>query len=146
LKNAIKQSPVYPLFLGVLLALLPGCSSNKCVPVAGAVTMDGGAVPGPGYIYFAAEAASKEGPMRPGTAEFDALGKYRATTFAPGDGLLPGKYLLRVDCWKTPPNMEGKPVVTYLPQRYQDAARSGLALAVEPGSAPITFNIDLQSK
>jgi hypothetical protein len=113
--------------------------------VSGTVTLDGEKVPGPGYIYFNTEASGTDG-ARPGTAEFDANGKYTAKTYAPGDGLLPGKYVLRVDCWQTPPNMDGKPVVSHLPARYQDAAKSGLELTVEAGAKPITFDIPLKSK
>ena len=134
--------------LFVALALVAGCGSDgpKCVRVSGKVTLDGGPVPGPGFIYFTTDGTGKETISRPGTAEFDAEGNYRAQTFEPGDGLLPGKYLLRVDCWKSPPNMAGKPVVSFLPQRYQNAATSKLELTVESGSKPITHNIDLSSK
>ncbi|MBN9122593.1 MAG: hypothetical protein J0I06_26170 [Planctomycetes bacterium] len=132
----------------VLVLLAAGCGPDgpKCVPVSGKVTLDGGKVPGPGFIYFTTDGSGKEGISRPGTAEFDTEGNYRAMTFAPGDGLLPGKYLLRVDCWKTAPNLEGKPTVSFLPQRYQNAAQSKLELTVEPGAKPVTYNIELSSK
>jgi hypothetical protein len=116
------------------------------VPVSGTVTLDGGKVPGPGFIYFNTTAAAAGFPARPGTAEFDADGRYTATTFATGDGLLPGAYALRVDCWKTPPNMEGKPVDSFLPPKFQDAKKSGLTLTVDPDSPPITFDVNLTSK
>src|SRR5262249_50360579 len=109
------------LVLGLLF--LCGCSSGpKCVPVSGKVTLDGQKVPGPGFIYFNTDSGAG-GSARPGTAEFDADGNYTAQTFTPGDGLLPGKYVVRVDCWQTPPNMDGKPVVSYIPQKYQDSAK-----------------------
>ncbi|MBY0459702.1 MAG: hypothetical protein K2V38_20475 [Gemmataceae bacterium] len=130
----------------LLLALGCGSGEPRCVPVSGKVTFDGGKVPGPGFIYFTTDGTGAAGTSRPGTAEFDADGNYRAKTFVDGDGLLPGKYVLRVDCWKTPPNMDGKPVVSFIPARYQDAAQSQLTLTVEPGSKPITFNIELLSK
>jgi hypothetical protein len=135
-------------FALVAVLLVAGCGSGepKCVPVSGKVTLDGGPVPGPGFIYFNSDGTGKEITSRPGTAEFDAEGNYRAKTFTDGDGLLPGKYVIRVDCWKTPPNMQGKPVVSFLPPRYQDAAQSKLELTVEPGAKPITYNIDLSSK
>ena len=129
------------------LVILAGCSkSPQCIPVHGTVTLDGGKVPGPGYIYFTTQPAGKDVASRPGTADFDADGNYKVKTFVPGDGLLPGKYLLRVDCWQTAPNMDGKPVVSFLPQKYQNAATSGLDLTVEPDAAPITFDIKLTSK
>lgn len=135
-----------PAALLGLFALLAGCgpSGPKTIPVSGKVTLDGEKVPGPGYIYFTTEGG--EGLSRPGTAEFGADGSYRAKTFTPGDGLLPGKYLIRVDCYKTPPNMEGKPVVSFIPSRYQNASQSKLELTVKPNDRSVTFDIDLKSK
>ncbi|MBA4187850.1 MAG: hypothetical protein C0467_07515 [Planctomycetaceae bacterium] len=115
------------------------------MPVSGRVSLDGGKVPGPGFIYFNTDSGTG-GSSRPGTAEFDADGNYTAKTYIPGDGLLPGKYVIRVDCWKTAPNMDGKPVVSFIPDRYQNAAKSDLTLTVEPDSKSITFNIDLLSR
>lgn len=132
--------------LGGALAGGCGASGPRCVPVSGTVTLDGGKVPGPGFIYFNTTSAGADTPARPGTAEFGADGRFAATTFAPADGLLPGTYALRVDCWKTPPNMDGKPVVSFLPAKYQDAAKSGLTLVVEPDSRPITFDVNLTSR
>jgi hypothetical protein len=134
-------------FLAALI-FLHGCgpSSPKCVPVSGTVTLDGDTIPGPGRIYFTADSTGKAGISRPGTAEFGADGKYTAKTFVPGDGLMAGKYLVRVDCWQTPPNMEGKPVVSFLPQKYRNATESGLELIVEPDARAITFDIKLTSK
>jgi len=129
-----------------LLLVLCGCDSGtKCIPVSGKVTFDGGKPPGPGTIYFNTDSKDGGSP-RPGLADFDAEGNYSAKTFSPGDGLLPGKYVLRVDCWKTPPNMDGKPIVSFIPNKYQDAAKSGLTLTVEQNSKPITFDVQMISK
>ena len=130
------------------MVLLNGCGPGtpSCVPVSGKLTMDGGKVPGPGFIYFTTDAAAKGSISRPGTAEFDAEGNYKVTTFVRGDGLMAGKYLLRVDCWKTAPNMDGKPVVSFLPPKYQNAATSDLELTVESGARPINFDVKLTSK
>ena len=132
----------------IALVFLSSCGPNgpRCIPVQGTVTLDGGKVPGPGFIYFTIDSTGKDGISRPGTAEFDAEGNYKAMSFVPGDGLMPGKYLLRVDCWQTGPNMEGKPVVSFLPQKYQDASKSGLELTVEPDAKSIAFAIKLISK
>jgi len=130
-----------------LLALLGGCGPDvpKCIPVSGKVTFEGGKPPGPGFIYFNTDSQGG-GSTRPGTAEFDADGNYTAKSFIPGDGLLPGKYVLRVDCWKTPPNMDGKPVESFISNKYQDAAKSGLTLTVEPDAKAVTYDIALTSK
>ena len=127
--------------------LLQGCSNSpRCIPVSGTVTLDGGPVPGPGFIYFTIDSTGKEGVSRPANAPFDADGKFKATSFVAGDGLMPGHYHLRVDCWKTAPNMDGIPVVSYLPAKYRDASKSGLELIVAaPVRQPIVFDIKLSS-
>ncbi len=132
----------------VWMSALSGCGSNtpRCIPVSGTVTLDGMKVPGPGFIYFTTATPGKDGISRPGTAEFDADGKYHVTTFVPRDGLMPGKYALRVDCWRTAPNMDGRAVVSFLPQKYQDAATSGLELTITPDAPATTFEIALMSK
>ena len=128
------------------IVFLQGCSNTpRCIPVSGTVTLDGGKVPGPGFIYFTIDSTGKESISRPATAAFDADGKFKATSFVAGDGLMPGHYRLRVDCWETAPNMEGKPIVSFLQPKYQDAAKSGLELIVEPDAKPITFDINLTS-
>src|SRR5262245_22206984 len=104
---------VWSRWLTLLLSIIfaSGCGSNtpQCIPVSGTVTLDGKKVPGPGFIYFNPKSSGEGTASRPGTAEFDADGHYRATTFVRGDGLLPAKYVLRVDCWKVEPNLQGKP-------------------------------------
>ena len=134
------------VLLGGLVLLGCGPDGPRTVPVSGTVTLDGEKVPGPGYIYFNSTTPGSGGPSRPGTAEFDATGRFTTTTYAPGDGLLPGAYALRVDCWKTPPNMEGKPLVSFIPAKYQDAAKSGLTLTVDPAARSMTFDVKLTSK
>ena len=76
-------------------------------------------------------------------AKFEVDGAYRATTFDPGDGLLPGTYTVAVECYETPPNMEGKPIKSYIPEKYISPTTSGLQLTVEPKSKPVVFNLEL---
>jgi len=143
------MSPVLRGFIVANLALCLGCGSSgpRCVSVSGTVTLDGGKVPGPGFIYFTMTESGEAGIVRPGTTEFDANGYYsNVTTFKSGDGLMPGKYQLRVDCYKTPPNMEGKPVVSFIPQKYQDASKSGLNLTVPGDVSRLTYDVALTSK
>ena len=49
-----------------------------------------------------------------GTAEayepagaFGTDGQFKAKTFEPGDGLMPGKYSISIECWDVPPNTTG---------------------------------------
>ena len=122
-----------------------GCGGSRpqTVPVSGRVTVAGKAPPAGGAVWFTAEEAAPGFPMRPGIGDFAADGAYQAKTFTTGDGLLPGRYKLRIDCWKTPPNMEGKPSQSYLPAKYQNPQQSGLELNVKPGDDPIMLDIDI---
>lgn len=136
------------------MVVLPGCGSDypRCVPVSGTVTLDGGKVPDKGMVYFTPLPTGKGGITRPGTAEFKADGSYRVKTFVDNDGLLPGRYAVHVECWKTAPKMGGKGNSTYTPgvshvaTKYLNAARSGLTLTVEPDGKPMTFDLKLTSK
>jgi len=97
-------------------------------------------------FYFLPQEASQGFPSRPATGDFDSEGYFKAKTFDPGDGLMPGKYTMHVECYQTPPNMEGKPVKSYVPQKYQSAATSGLELEITPRMGPQTVNFDLATK
>src|SRR5688500_4539913 len=102
---------------GILLCvLLAGCDSGmpRTIPVTGKVLFDGDPPPATGTVYFTVP-ADAAGSMTPATGDFDATGVFRAKTFKPGDGLLPGRFKLRLECYETPPNMEGKEVKSHLP-------------------------------
>src|SRR5438067_6330115 len=116
------------LILAASLLLTSGCGSNlpKTIRVSGRVTFDGGAPPGPGTVYFLPQQAAEGFPSRPATGDFDKEGHFKATTFEPGDGLMPGKYTMHIECYETPPNMHGKVVKRLVPQKYQSAETRGL--------------------
>ncbi|QDU56669.1 hypothetical protein Pan181_28790 [Aeoliella mucimassa] len=95
----------YCQLLGVMLLGVAGCSGNNypTVPVGGTVTFDGGPCPGPGVVIFQPVGESDSG-QRPGRGKFKEDGSFLASTYAPGDGLLPGSYLMQVQCDKGQPN------------------------------------------
>ena len=133
---------------GIAIALtvvIAGCGRSKTdpVPVRGTVTVDGATVPGPGRLYFTSVEPAAGCPTRSGTAKFDAQGNYAAKTYKPGDGLLPGRYQIGVHCWKSPPNMSGTPVISFVSKEVQSAATSGLEIKIEPGSNPVAHAIDV---
>jgi len=134
----------------ILLAVMPlsACGSNvpKTIRVSGRVTFDGQPPPGPGSVYFLPIEAAEGFPSRPATGDFDKDGHFKAKTFDPGDGLMPGKYILYVECWETPPNLEGKPEKSYVPQKYQAAQTSGFKLDITPKMGPQEVNLELATK
>ncbi len=136
------------ILLASLSLIATGCSDNglEMIPVSGTVTFDGGECPAEGSLYFIPVEPPPGIPMRPGTGDFDRDGAYAVKSFKPGDGLLPGKYQVRIECWEVPPNMEGRPVKSFIPQRYHVAEESGFELDVPSGSGAITFDVPLTSE
>ncbi len=140
-------------FLGWLVAigasLALGCDTGppKTIPVTGRVTLEGGDWPRQGMIYFAPVEPAAGYSRRPGQADFDASGQFQAYTFEKGDGLIPGKYRMSIECWEVPPSMSPpSPGKSAVPPQYQSAASSGLTVDVPPvrGEA-VELTLDLVS-
>lgn len=131
-------------FLTFVAATLGCGNKHGTVPVSGTVTVNNQAPPGPGTVLFTVVEPAEGFPNRPSMAKFDTTGKYSVTTYDPGDGLLPGSYKVAVECYETPPNMDGKPVKSYIDEKYIKPATSGLELTVEPKSKAIQFDINLE--
>lgn len=110
------------------------------------VTVAGEDPPGPGVVTFTVVKPAEGFPNRPAMAKFGEDGEYSATSFEPGDGLLPGEYAISIECYETPPNMEGKPVVSYISEKYMKPASSGFVLTLEPKSRPVVLDMDLDEK
>lgn len=130
----------------LLLLLVIGCArpGPEVVPVRGTVTFGGGSWPKPGVLFFTVETPSPGMPNRPAMGEFDTEGRLTVTTFQKGDGLIPGKYRIAVECWEIRPEMgAATPPKSYVSSRYGSPSTSGLAVAVEPGQKIVTLNLDL---
>lgn len=133
-------------FAALSLCCILGCGGNPhgTVKVSGKVTVNGETPPGPGTISFTVATPASGFPSRPAMAKFDTSGEYTVTSFDPGDGLVPGHYKVAVECYETPPNMEGKPVKSYIPKKYMNGETSGFELEIEPGSKPVQFPIAIE--
>jgi hypothetical protein len=137
------------IFLGVLGAgflLATGCGDGgpEVVPVHGKVTFAGKSPPGPGTVYFAPVAAAEGMPSRPGSADFQLDGMFRATAFREREGLVPGTYRVQVVCWKRPPDPTSDlRAENYVPDNYHPPD-----LTIEPGTdGPVEVKYDVpQSK
>ena len=135
----------YSLVAVLLVVFTAGCGSpHGTVKVFGQVTVNGEKPPGSGTISFTSVEPAAGFPNRPAMAKFGTDGSYEATSFDPSDGLVPGKYKIAVECYETPPNMDGKPTKSYIDKKYMNGETSGFELNVEPGSKPIRFDIDLE--
>jgi hypothetical protein len=133
------------LFAGLAFT---GCWNNlpKTIRVSGRVTFDGQPPPGAGTVYFLPIEAGEGFPSRPASGDFSTDGQFRAKTFEPGDGLMPGKYLMSIECWETPPNMTGAPVKSHVPKKYQSPQSSGFKLDITPTMRPQEVNLDVVTK
>lgn len=140
-----------PLFLlriasCLFLLFLIGCgrSGPEVVPVDGTITFGGGPWPKPGSLIFAAESPAPGMPNRPAMGLFDTDGRLTVTTYTRGDGLIPGKYKMAVECWEVRPEMMSPTSPkSYVPKRYASPQTSGLAVVVEPGQKVVTLNLDV---
>ncbi len=135
----MKPTPALYLFTVLLISLLAGCGPDRpqTVAVGGKVTFDGGPPPAAGMVYFAPLEPAEGFPRRAGQAAFDASGQYEATSFEPGDGLRPGKYRVRVACWRQAPMLETDGV-SYVAA---DASLADLELSVD--SRGVEYDIDV---
>ena len=139
---------------GVLLAavLVPLCGCGpggpEVVRIRGKVTYGGGEWPAPGVLYFNPAEAAPGMPLRPAPAKFDTDGSFLVTSFDDGDGLVPGKYQVGVECWENAPSMMAGsgPVVSYVPHAFQSSKSSGLEVTVNPGDRLVEVNFDVPKK
>ena len=127
-----------PLLFSLLL-LLGGCGYDRPSTIAmhGTVTFGGQTPPTAGAIYFAPIEVAPGLPRRPARAMFDADGHFRATSFDDGDGIVPGTYRVRIECWKTPPTMTSAGV-SHVPQEFDISD-----LTVETSQRELTFDINV---
>lgn len=134
------------LLVPCLFAL--GCGDGNKFPmvqVTGTITFDGQACPADGNVGFVSIVADPGMPRRSGRGVFGADGKYTAQSFNPGDGLIPGRYTVRVNCLSGP--------ITERMGDRQIRALSYVApgfkwpeLEVKAGGGPIQFDLDVPLK
>jgi len=104
-------------------------------------------MPASGRILFVPRAveggASPSRPLRPGLATFAADGAFRATSWTPGDGLVPGTYAVVVECWKVPPTMDGPPAESHLAAAVGSAATTPLEVVVTAAGGAVSATFDV---
>jgi hypothetical protein len=140
----MNRSYVLPL----LALLLTGCGNNlpQTIRVSGRVTFDGQPPVSPGTVYFLPVTAGEGFPSRPATGDYDKDGAFQATTFERGDGLMPGKYLMHIESWSSPPMNDGKPGKSVVPKKYQSANTSGFKIDITSDMRPQDITLDIVSK
>lgn len=117
----LKKVLLWPLVLGLVAQAGCGGSKMPLVRVSGQITFDGAPPPAPGNITFnpIPGTGTKGMPLRPGRAQFGTDGRYQATSFKDDDGLLPGKYEVRIFCMSGEPGVDGQYAdLTFVPPDY----------------------------
>jgi hypothetical protein len=128
--------------------ILTACGDNlpQTIRVSGRITFDGQPPPAPGSVFFLPTEAAEGFPTRPATGNFDKEGYFKATTFEPGDGVMPGKYVLSIESWEFQPNMSGNPGKSYVPKKYQSPKTSGFSLEITTKTKPQEIKLDVVTK
>jgi hypothetical protein len=132
----------------VAMVLHVGCGGNlpQTIRVSGRVTFDGKEPVSPGTVYFLPVEAGEGFPSRPATGDYGTDGRFAATTFEKGDGLMPGKYIMHLESWESPPGMDGTPGKSVVPKKYQSAQTSGLKIDIEPTMKAQEIAIEVKSR
>ena len=126
-----------------------GCGGNPydTVPVSGRVTFDGREPAAECELYFVPSMAQEAQPQRfrprPAVALSSLDGAFVVSSFKEGDGLLPGTYEVRVECWKTRPkeSEDGKPAVKGV--SHVPAGFTPPTLTVDPAQAAIRYDLEV---
>ena len=120
-----------PLLLLIGFTAVAGCGPSKPVayPVTGTVTYQDQPVEGAQVMFTQTGARAAEGTT-------DAAGKFTLTTFASGDGALPGTHKITVvKMVSQDPSDPYSPAKNVLPARYATPTESPLEHTVTAGGA-----------
>jgi hypothetical protein len=131
-------------FALVAICACAGCSKSGAltVPVHGTVTFEGAAPPAAGTINFIPISAEEGLPRRPGSAQFGTDGTFRASSFHPNDGLVPGVYGTSITCWKSNPATSSEPdafeKLNYVPKDFKPPT---VTVDSKTGDVEVAINI-----
>lgn len=135
-----------------MMVIFAGCGGSDkpaTTPVSGVVTFDGQPLTEGTISFFSMTESGKGVVNRPAIGILGAEGKYTLSTFAPGDGAIPGEYQVVVVSDSGVPSPEefaekGAKIKSAIPAGYNSPTTSGLRAKVE-GSAAIVLNFDLKT-
>jgi hypothetical protein len=134
-KISMHTSPLrMVLLLAPLMLSLLGCSNElKTVPVEGKITYAGGDWPKTARVTFACEEVAPGFDMHPADATLKPDGSFRVD-------LVPGKYVLNLECWDVEPSMENPAAAkSFLPDSHRSGMQSGFRVDVKPDAKIVKF-------
>lgn len=121
------------------LVSFAGCNGGHPTKrVAGRVTFEGEAPPKAGEIFFAPLEPAAGMQNRPAGGTFDKSGSFTLRTFEDGDGVLPGKYQVNIECWRIPPTLENRLDANYVPQSFWKEV-----VVAKDDKEPVVIEIDV---
>ena len=132
------------LAIGTLIVVLTvaiggGCGGGRTGAVEGRVKFkDGSDVSVLGGYEIALEHQSSKTSA---TGQIEADGTFTVTTFAAGDGALPGTHRVAITP-PTAPDPDKPPQKSKLPEKYGDFAASGLVMEVKPGRNRVELELE----
>ncbi len=117
----------------VLSAASLGCSQSETVAVTGTLTLSGQPIDN-GLVMF----DPKQGQGRHAEGVTDASGHFTLATAKPGDGAMPGEYVVTLAEYYPPGKAPAQPkggglLPSRFPPKYADPAQSPLSATVERG-------------
>jgi predicted small lipoprotein YifL len=124
-----------------LFVLFTGCGDKGpgLIPVTGKVTFGGAAPPKAGNVNFNPVEPAAGYPRLNGTAEFGADGTFTVKSSGDKMGLVPGKYVVSIECWEEMPSMETmKPGKSYVPGTFQSPT---IEIAVGEKKKEVTIDV-----
>jgi len=135
--KALRQTLIAGLISVTAISMGCGRGGPKRVPVSGKVTFAGGDWPKPGLLYFNPDQPAAGFPRGNGIGKFDSDGVYVVRSpSGDADGLYPGSYTIRVECWDVAPTMQGPPAKSFVPATFSKK------IVVEPG-VPLIHDFDV---
>lgn len=126
------------LLTALLPCLIAGCSRSPVVPVSGTISFANRETPEVCRLSFVPTDVPEGTAIRPNGATMEADGTYRLTPYQGVEGLLPGRYLIRVNYFDLKrngdPNREGD---------WREQTYDGGELVVEQGARAIEHHIEV---
>ena len=122
---------------GLVLFAAGGCGP-RLYPVRGTVTYPDGRPVTEGLVVFESDGAAKPVSAR---GEIQPDGRYRLSTFRPGDGVPPGKYRVLVAPRSDPNAVDRAPKPPPFDPRFASFQTSGLEVDVAAGTAEYPIQV-----
>ncbi len=132
-----------------VLAVHPGCGSGsapKTIGVSGKITYQGKPLT-EGTIVFHPLKPADGYPSRPATGQLQSDGSYQLSTFAPGDGVVPGEYAVSITSLISGPSPDDPhaELVYAVPRKFTSPMTSGLTASI-PADAAKSLEKDFDLK